>query len=197
MLRLSVLALTALLLFGLVFALLPAAPSVRGSGVALSGVKLRLYPAQDPKAEWRFAAGQISVDPEKGETALDQLGQGARWVRSSTGQLQEDMTINATKLVIDGQDNLHAQQAKLYTLADCSTFTLSSQGQQEVIINQQGGYSAPRGELRSPIFNGAFDDISANFDFSRFNAKQARQGKEEGFHTYPPTHCVAGKIQTR
>ncbi|GAA4004964.1 hypothetical protein GCM10022631_15160 [Deinococcus rubellus] len=194
MLRISVLALTALLLFGLVFALLPASPSVRGSGVTLSNVKLQLYPAQDPRAEWRFAAGQISVDPEKGETSLDQLGQGARWVRNGAGQLQEDMTINATKLVIDNQDNLHAQQARLYTLADCSTFTLSSQGQQEVIINQQGGYSAPRGEIVSPVQSGVYSDIRANFDFSNFQAV-LDPGAE--FHTAPPTRCVNGKIQTR
>lgn len=195
MLRISALALTALLLFGLVFALLPAAPSVRGSGVTLNGVKLRLYPAQDPNAEWRFAAGQISVDPEKGETALDELGQGARWVRDRTGQLQEDMTINATKLVIDSQDNLHAQQAKLYTLADCSTFTLSSQGQQEVIINQQGGYSAPRGEIVSPILSGEFRNISSNFDFSNFRFDEQLPGAQ--FRSVASQRCVNGQLQSK
>ena len=193
-LRLSALVLAALLLFGLIFALLPASPSVAASGVTLSGVQLRLYPAQDPQAEWRFAAQQISVDPQKGETSLDQLGQGARWVQDASGQFQEDMTIKAQKLIIDSQDNLHAAQAQLYTLADCSTFTLASVGQQEVIINQQGGYSAPRGQIASPIQSGAFKNISANFDFSNF---QAEQDPGAEFHTAPPQRCVNGQLQAR
>ena len=194
MLRLSGLVLAALLLFGLIFALLPAAPSVASSGVTLSGVQLKLYPAQDPQAEWRFTAQQISVDPQKGETALDQLGQGARWVQGEQGQLQEDMTIKAQKLIIDAQDNLHAKQAQLYTLADCSTFTLSSLGQQEVIINQQGGYSAPRGQISSPVQSGAFKNISANFDFSNF---QAEQDPGAEFHTAAAQRCVNGQLEAR
>ncbi|TSA86385.1 hypothetical protein FNU79_06905 [Deinococcus detaillensis] len=197
MLRFSAAALLALVLFGLIFALLPAASSVRGSGVKLSGVKLRLYPAQDPKAEWRFAAGEISVDPEKGETALDQLGQGERWAQDAAGDLQKDMTIKATNLVIDGQDNLHAKQAELYTLADCSTFTLSSTGNKEVVINQQGGYSAPAGELNSPITKGRFINITANFDFSNFQAEQPKSRQDEGLHTYPSTRCFNGKVEPR
>ena len=194
MLRLSVLALLGMLVFGLVFALLPASPSVRSSGVTLQDVRLQLYPAQDANAEWRFSAAQIDVDPEKGETALDQLGQGARWVQSKTGALKEDMRIKATKLVIDGQDNLRAQQAELYTLADCSTFTLSALGDQQVFINQQGGYSAPRGSINSPFENGEFWNISANFDFTKFQAEQD-PGLE--LHTAPPTRCVNGAAQAR
>lgn len=194
MLRVSVLALLGTLLFGLVFASLPASPSTRRSGVTLQGVQLRLYPAQDPKAEWRFSAAQIDVDPEKGETALDQLGQGERWVQPATGALKQDMRIKANKLVIDAQDNLRAQQAELYTIADCSTFTLSALGDQQVLINQQGGYSAPRGSINSPIQNGAFRNISANFDFTKFQAEQD-PGLE--FHAAPPKRCINGAIQAR
>ena len=204
MLRASVWGLTALLLFGLVFALWPAAPSLRGSGVTLQDVKLRLYPAQDASAEWRFAAREIRVDPEKGETSLDQLGTGERWVRAEPATppvqvappaaLHLDMTIKADQLVIDGQDNLHANTAELYTLADCSTFTLSAQNDQQVVINQQGGYTAPRGQIRSPIYSGTFKDITANFDFSDFRAEQD-PGAE--LRTAPPTRCVGGKIQAR
>ncbi len=206
MLRASLWGLLALLLFGLVFALWPAAPSLRGSGVTLGNVKLRLYPAQDANAEWRFAAREIRVDPEKGETSLDQLGTGERWIRADpaaqAAQLQPagepnwqlDMTIQADQLVIDGQDNLHANSAELYTLADCSTFTLSALRDQQVIINQQGGYTAPRGQIRSPIYSGTFKDITANFDFSDFRAEQD-PGAE--LRTAPPTRCVGGKIQAR
>ncbi|AWN22251.1 hypothetical protein DKM44_02530 [Deinococcus irradiatisoli] len=194
MLKWSALALAAMLVFGVVFALLPSAPSVRGSGVSLEEVKLRLYPAQDPGAEWRFAAQQIKVDPEKGETALDQLGRGERWVTGPRDQLHLDMTIKAQSLIIDNQDNLHARKAELYTLADCSTFTLSSSDQQQVIINQQGGYSAPRGRIRSPIYNGAFRNITANFDFSNF---QAEQDVGAALDASPPTTCVNGQIQNR
>lgn len=194
MLKVSLLVLGAMLLFGLVFALLPTQVSTAKSGVTLQNVKLRLYPAQDPQAEWRFAARQITVDPEKGENTLDGLGRGERWLTRSGEVPQLDMTIKASKLVIDAQDNLKTQQAALYTLADCSTFTLSGTAQTPVTINQQGGYSAPRGTISSPIQQGAFRNITANFDFSAFNAEQD-PGME--FHTAPPTHCVAGQIQPR
>lgn len=195
MLRFSALALLVLLLFGLIFALLPSAPSVRDSGVKLEGVQLRLYPAQDPKAEWRFAAGQISVDPEKGQTALDQLGQGSRWVRNASGGLTEDMRIKASNLVIDNQDNLHAKQAELYTLADCSTLTLSSLGQQEVIINQQGGYTAPRAEIVATIISGKFKDVRSNFDFSNFTFDTQEIGAT--FRSLATKRCVNGKLEPK
>jgi hypothetical protein len=188
-LRISVLTLLGTLLFGVVFALLPTSPGTRRSGVTLQDVQLRLYPAQDPTAEWRFSAAQIDVDPEKGETALDQLGRGERWVQPKTGALRQDMRIKASKLVIDAQDNLRAQQAELYTLADCSTFTLSALGDQQVLINQQGGYTAPRGSISSPFENGNFWNISANFDFTQFQA-EGKNGFEK--HTAPPTRCVNG-----
>ncbi|WP_293911599.1 hypothetical protein [Deinococcus sp.] len=199
MLRLSVLALLGMLVFGLVFALLPAAPSVRSSGVTLQNVRLQLYPAQDADAEWRFSAAKIDVDPEKGETALDQLGQGARWVQTrgkdgSAGPLHEDMRIKASNLVIDGQDNLRAQQAELYTIADCSTFTLSALGDQQVFINQQGGYTAPRGSISTPSKKGDFRDISANFDFTKFQAVQVKNYEQ---HTVSPLICVGGTIRPR
>lgn len=193
MLRVSLLVLLGMLAFGLVFALLPAQVSKAQSGVRLQNVQLRLYPAQDAQAQWRFAAKQITVDPEKGENTLEGLGQGERWVTDG-GQPRLDMTIRASTLTIDAQDNLKTTQAALYTLADCSTFTLSGTPQDPVVINQQGGYTAPRGSISSPIQSGAYRHISANFDFSAFNAEQD-PGME--FHTAPPTHCVAGKIQPR
>ncbi len=194
MLRMSLLVLGAMLVFGLVFALLPVQIDTAKSGVTLQGVRLRLFPAQDAQAEWRFAAQQIIVDPEKDENTLEGLGLGERWVSKPGESAQLDMTIKASKLIIDAQDNLKTQKAALYTLADCSTFTLSGTPKTPVVINQQGGYSAPHGSIHSPIQQGAFRNITANFDFSAFNAEQD-PGME--FHTAPSTHCVAGKLQPR
>ncbi|WP_420597313.1 hypothetical protein [Deinococcus sp.] len=195
MLRFSLWALAAMLLFGLVFALLPTSPDVAASGVTLQDVKLRLYPAQDQQAEWRFEAKTISVDPQKGDTSLEQLGQGARWVKDKSGTLQEDLTIQASQLIIDKEDNLHANKATLYTLADCSTFTLSSSAEQQVVINQQGGYSAPRGEISSPIQSGEFLNVSSNFDFSNFRFDEQLPGAQ--FASVASQKCVDGKLQPK
>lgn len=189
---LSAAALIAMLLFGLLFSLLPPSVSRARSGVTLSGVRLTLYPAQDPQAQWRFSAQQITVDPEREQHTLRGLSRGERWITASGQPPKLDMTLNAQTLTIDGQDNLSTQEATLYTLADCSRFTLRGSPDTPVIITQAGGYSAPRGSIESPLQRGNFRNIRANFDFSAFEAEQD-PGME--FHAAARQRCVAGALQ--
>ncbi|MFC6592042.1 hypothetical protein ACFP81_08555 [Deinococcus lacus] len=55
--------LAAVLLLALVFAFLPGRGTRSDTGVALEGVELTLYPAQDPGAWWSFDAAAVQHDP--------------------------------------------------------------------------------------------------------------------------------------
>ena len=192
--RAALIFLACILVFGVAFSFLPYGSSVPRSGVALQGVRFSLYPEQDRQAVWRFAARQVSIDPLKNENTLDDLGKGERWLRGSDGSETLDLTLNAKRLVIDGDDNLKAQEAQLYILQDCTTLTLRASGDSQVVINQRSGYTAPYVGIASPSLNGEIDDFTSPFDLSNVQGSQ-----RPGFtvQTNPTTVCKNGHVVPR
>ncbi|WP_189090163.1 hypothetical protein [Deinococcus ruber] len=191
MFRFSALVLALLLVFGVVFSLLPSGPDVARSGVTLKNVQLSLYPEQDPGAVWRFRAATISVDPLKSENTLDGLGRGERWLRRADGSETLDMTLRADKLVIDGDSNLSTQQAQMYILQDCTTLTMRSVGSTPILINQRSGYSAPYVGISSPSIHFEYDNFSSPFDLSNVRGDQRAGGT---LQPDPSTTCRNGRI---
>ncbi|MFC4456055.1 hypothetical protein [Deinococcus sonorensis] len=194
MLRVSAVLLAAILAFGLVFSLLPAGAELGRSGVTLQHVRLSLYPAQDPKAVWRFEAGQVRVNPELDENTLDRLGQGQRVVQDPDGTERTDLTLSASQLIIDKDSNLRTSQARLYVVADCISLDMRSVGSKQVMINQQGGFFGPYVKVDSPSLRLEYDDMSANFDLSNTSGSQ-REGGE--VYSTPTAECLNGKAIPR
>lgn len=192
--RASVIFLACVVVFGLVFSLLPSGGDVARSGVTLSGVQFSLYPEQDQGAVWRFQARQVTVDPLKNENTLDGLGQGQRWLKQADGSEKLDMTLKADKLVIDGEDNLSAQRAQLYVIDGCWSLNFTASGDRPVLINQRSGLSAPSVDITSPGVNLGFDDFSSPFNLSNMQGTQ-RAGASAG--TYPNTVCKDGHVVPR
>lgn len=192
MLRFSVVALAALVLLGMVGALLPAPSVTERSGVSLLGVSLRLYPAQD-QAEWRFAVPHLSFNPVSGESQVSQLRRGERWV-TEDGRQRLDLTLAAARLTIGADDNLSSDAATLYILQDCMTVSLRGQEGTLVQIDQNSGYSAPLAAVDSPTIRGRFRDLSAAFDLSRFEGEQLPGSQ---FDASASQECVGGQLQER
>jgi hypothetical protein len=202
--RASVIFLACVVVFGLVFSLLPSGGDVARSGVTLSGVQFSLYPEQDQGAVWKFQARQVTVDPLKNENTLDGLGLGQRWIKARqekgvwipdpNGQDHLDMTLKADQLVIDGEDNLKAKQAQLYVIDGCWSLNFNASGDKPVLINQRTGLSAPSVDVSSPGVTLGFDDFSSPFNLSNMQGTQ-RAGASAG--TYPNTVCKNGRIVPR
>lgn len=192
--RASVIFLACVVVFGVLFSLLPSGGDVARSGVTLSGVQFSLYPEQDQGAVWRFQARQVTVDPLKDQNTLDGLGQGERWVKRADGTQKLDMTLKADQLVIDSEDNLSARRAQLYVLDGCWSLNFTASGDRPVLINQRSGLSAPSVDITSPGVNLGFDDFSSPFDLSNMRGLQ-RAGASAG--TYPGQICKDGRVVPR
>lgn len=165
MLKYSYAALGALLVFAVVVALLPEPPGVSAqSGVTLRGVSLRLYPAQDTRAEWRFRAPSITFDPLSGETDIERPEVGQRIVNGKV-----DTTISTDKLIIDANDNLRTQRADLYVPAQCVTVKLTGTPEKPVVIDQQSGFSGPQASVVYPDVTFTAGPAQASFDLKQTN----------------------------
>ena len=202
--RAALIFLACLLVFGVAFSFLPSGSSVPRSGVTLQGVRFSLYPEQDRGAVWRFAARQVSIDPLKNENTLDDLGRGERWIKAkkkkdvwipdANGEDHLDLTLTAKRLVIDADDNLKAREAHLYILQDCTTLTLRAAGDNQVVINQRSGYTAPYVGISSPSIQLEFDAFSSPFDLSNVQGTQRAGGTVQ---TNPTSICKNGHVVPR
>ena len=195
--RASLIFLVCILVFGVVFSLLPSGANVARSGVTLRGVTFSLYPEQDPGAVWRFQAGQVSVDPLKDENTLDELGKGERWLKGRDGTEKLDLTLTAKKLVIDANDNMKAQQARVYIFDGCYALNFQSSGTRPVLINQRSGISAPSVDISAPGVDAGMDDFSTSFNFKNTQGSQRPSPATGGFHTHADTVCKDGKVVPR
>ncbi len=163
MLKYSYALLVALLVLAVVVALLPEPSTLSAqSGVTLRGVQLRLYPAQDTQAEWRFRAPSISFDPVSSETNIERPEVGERIVN---GKL--DTTITTDRLIIDASDNLRTQRADLYVPSQCVTVKLTGTQEKPIVIDQQSGFSAPKASIVYPDVTFAGGPVQASFDLKQ------------------------------
>lgn len=170
--KLGLYALTGILGFALIFALLPGADRAAvPTGAVLSGVQLTLYPSRDPDAVWQFRAGQVTNDPLISETRLTDLGQGQRLLRERdasgrlTGRQTLDATLSAPDLTIDGQDNMTTRQARITLVQQCADIDLTGTEQTPVKIEQGQGFSAPTARISSPNTNGTIGKLKMTFGF--------------------------------
>ena len=191
-LRWSVAVLAAIVVFGLVFALLPNRAGAQDrTGVQLRGVSLRLYPAQDQDAEWRFTAPELSFDPVKEEATITGLQRGERWARDPrTRRLGLDLTLGTRQLTIDASDNIRTREADVFLIQGCYSLALKSIEGQPVLIDQNRGISAPVADIRSPAVNGGYENLQMSFDLRSFSATQ-----RENFtvNSAPDFECVNGR----
>jgi len=128
------------------FANLPVTPPPpREKGVVLEGVRLRLYPKSDPKAEWVFYAERIENNPARQVSEAEGLREGARYV---DGEL--DLTLAAPRVTIDRNDDLTLPYAVVEIPKECYVIQLGSEGGPPVRILQDRGFTAPTFTLAGP-----------------------------------------------
>ncbi len=161
--RLAFMALGILLLLGVVVSIWPVENQVALSNVRLEGVKLELYPAADPDAQWKFSASSVIYNPDTRESQVTLEGTGQRIVKGVT-----DLELSARELTIDGNDNLRTQTAVVYVKKDCTTVKLGyadgGAGSVPVVIDQNSGYRAPYAEVIAPDYKQTGTNLEASFD---------------------------------
>lgn len=179
--------------FALVFAFWPSGTG-RGAdtGAQLSGVQLRLYPAQDPDAVWSFRAANVRVDPVANETRLDTLSGGERRIGLRTGNLRLDARMTAPGLTIDGQDNLVTPSARITLVKECADIALKSNAREQVKIEQGTGFSAPQAKITSPFISGTAINLKMTFNFDFLDMDNDRSSTE--INTSPRQICENGRL---
>ncbi|GGS02234.1 hypothetical protein GCM10008960_31130 [Deinococcus sedimenti] len=164
-------ALTGIMVFALIFALLPT-PGLDASqsGARLSGVQLRLYPSGDADATWSFRAAEVRNDPLNGLTTLTGITGGQRLVKERvgdklTGRETLDATLTTPDLTIDDQDTMTTRQARITLVQQCADIDLKGTEQDPVKIEQGQGFSAPTARISSPNTNGTIGKLKMTFGF--------------------------------
>ncbi|MFC6616419.1 hypothetical protein [Deinococcus radiophilus] len=197
MLKVGSYVLGALLLFALVFALMPASSPRTATGATLNDVSLTLYPANDPEAHWTFQADQVVNDPLSGETHLSTLKEGGRWVNGldasglPTGEKVLDARLAADDLTIDSQDNMTTREATITLIEQCADIHLSGNDAQPVVVQQNVGFSAPLAEVDAPGFKSEIPDLAMTFDFTITGGSADSQ---TGWDMNATEQCVDGQI---
>ena len=143
MTRLALIALAALIIFGVVVSVLPAPKSEAKAEVLLEGVSLELYPAADPDAKWLFSAKDVRYNPETRESTVRLEGIGQRVLKGKV-----DLELRSDVLTIDSQDNLRLIKADVFVPEGCYALRLQNkndlgEGAGFVTIDQNSGYAAP------------------------------------------------------
>lgn len=191
------LALLGILVFALVFTLLPSGsgPGAQ-TGVTLRGVELALYPARDPDAVWQFRAAEVRNDPVGSTTELSRIEGGQRLLRgrgpdgSFSGTETLDATITAPGLTINGQDDMVTSRADITLVKECADLSLFGTPEQPVRIEQGAGFSASRAELDAPAVKGEILDLRMDF---QFNVEQASPESNWGWDPDATETCRDGQ----
>ena len=191
------LALLGILVFALVFALLPGSSVPQAqTGVTLEGVQLTLYPARDPDAVWQFRAAEVRNDPVSRNTELSRMEGGQRLLRGRgpdgtfNGRETLDATITAPGLTINGQDDMVTPRADITLVKECADLSLSGTPEQPVRIEQGAGFSAPHAKLDSPAIKGEIRDLRMDF---QFNVEQAGEQSNFGWDPDAAETCRDGQ----
>ena len=134
------------------------APASPNRGVKLENVRLTLYPEQDPKARWEFAAAQVEQDPGTREARVTGLQSGQRYVENRL-----DMRLFAPEVTIDRADNLRLPYARVEILKGCYTVNLGKPGEMPVTIDQREGFRAPSVFIMAPSLEVQGKDFKSDF----------------------------------
>lgn len=159
MVRTALLALAVIVALSVFLVTRPVPPApTPPKGVRLENVRLTLYPEQDPKARWEFAAAQVEQDPGTREAKVSGLQTGKRYVENTL-----DLRLFAPTVTIDRQDNLRVPYAKVEILKGCYNVQLGAEGQTPVNIDQREGFKAPSVLIKSPTIS--VDGVNFASDF--------------------------------
>lgn len=162
------LALGAVLLILLALALGPRAerPEVR-EDIVLDGAVVRLFPASDPDAVWRFEAPVASYDPAARETTLNRIEDGERRVDDEV-----DFTLGSDRLVIGRDDDLRSARMDVHLVADDLDVEMEGVEGRQVRVDQEAGrFEVPRIRIFGEGFGESrYQEMSVSFDFTDFDA---------------------------
>jgi hypothetical protein len=140
---------------------LPAPASAGGDGAALqlSGVNWVLYPRANPRAEWRFDAETIDIEPRMRTSVVTGIRDGRRLVDGTT-----DIELASDEVAIDSQDNFRMATATIYLPEHRWTITLGRTGAEATIINQRTGYASPFFHLAGENVEATGTNFRSDFD---------------------------------
>ncbi len=162
------LALGAVLLILLALALGPRAerPEVR-EDIVLEDAVVRLFPASDPDAVWRFEAPVASYDPAARETTLNRIEDGERRVDDEV-----DFTLRSDRLVIGRDDDLRSARMDVHLVADDLDVEMEGVEGRQVRVDQEAGrFEVPRIRIFGEGFGESrYQEMSVSFDFTDFDA---------------------------
>ena len=169
MLRLSLVALGAVVVFLVVLALLPRQERVvPGEDIVLDDARVTLYPQADPEAVWHFRSQRVDYNPTSRESVLYNLEDSERVVGGET-----DFTLESDEVVIDAQDNLRGEQIFVHLVEAEWDLDMQGSGGQGVFIDQA------RGKFEIPILDytgkglgscNHAERVRMNFDLSDYEA---------------------------
>ena len=167
MLRLSLIALGAVVAALVVLALLPQRERVvPGEDIVLEDARVTLYPQADPEAVWYFRSQRVDYNPTSRESVLYTLEDSERVVNGET-----DFTLQSDEVLIDAQDNLRGEQIFVHLVDVGWDLDMQAKDDNPVLIDQQ------RGKFFVPVidYGGAGigeenhgENASMNFDFTDF-----------------------------
>ena len=168
MLRLSLIALGAVVIALLVLALLPRRERVvPGEDIVLDDAQVTLYPQADPEAVWHFRSQRVDYNPTSRESVLYDLADSERVVDGET-----DFTLQSDEVTIDAQDNLRGEQILVHLLESNWDLDMQAKDGNTVLIDQQQGkFVVPVLDYTGTgLGENHAENASMNFDLSDFRA---------------------------
>lgn len=159
--------LLALLALLVAIALLPQGErAVPESAIRLEQASLTLYPRADLAAVWRFSAPEVAYWPERRETTLYRIEDGARIEAGKT-----DFTLRSDEVTIDGDDNLRGDAITAHLVDEDTLLAMTGKAGRQVFINQQAGqFEIPHLELEDEFGAGTYENMRISFDLTTFSA---------------------------
>lgn len=133
--------------------------------IVLDGAVVRLFPASDPDAVWRFDAPVATYDPTSGETTLSEIEDGERRVADEV-----DFTLAAQRLVIGRDDDLRTARMDVHLVADDLDVEMEGVEGRQVRVDQEAGrFEVPRIRIFGEGFGESrYQEMSVSFDFTDF-----------------------------
>jgi hypothetical protein len=135
--------------------------------IDLEAAEVRLFPASDPDATWRFSAPSASYDPGLRETTLRAIEDGERRVGDEI-----DFTLAAERLVIGRDDDLRSARMDVHLIADDLDVEMEGDEGRLVRVDQEAGrFEVPNMRIFGDDFGESrYEEMSISFDFTDFQA---------------------------
>lgn len=135
--------------------------------VRLHDAQVRLYPAGDPDAHWRFDADEVAYDPGSRETTLLTIRDGERRVGDVL-----DFTLRSERLVIGRNDDLRAPRMDVHLVEDDLDVEMEGSEDRLVLVDQdEGRFEVPRIHIFGEDFGESrYENMRVSFDFTSFES---------------------------